>query len=89
LGGVWRRWCGLVDKQFLDAANGVAVVVEQHMDSPGEGDVGGAIIAAVAGALKRAKLGEFGFPIAQDMLGHAQFLRQFTDRPKGVGGLVG
>ena len=38
------------------------------MDSPREGDIGGAVVAAVAGALERTELGEAGFPIAQDML---------------------
>ena len=43
--------------------------------------VGWAIIAPVAGALHRAQLREARFPIAKDVLGDSQLLRQFADGP--------
>jgi len=64
------------------------MAVEQAVNAPRERDIGGAIVTPVAGALKRAKLVEFRFPIAQDMLRHAQFGAQFADRPERIGSLV-
>ncbi len=43
-------------------------------------NVGRTVIAPVTGTLHGAKLRELGFPIAQDVLGDAQFLRKLTDR---------
>ena len=70
----------LVAQQLLHAADGIAFLVEQAVDAPRELDVGGPVIAAVAGALHRPQLREARFPIAQDMLGDAKLLRQFADR---------
>jgi hypothetical protein len=52
-------------------------------------DVGGPVVAAVACALHRLQLGEAGLPIAQDVLGDAELLRQFADREESAGILVG
>ena len=40
----------LAPQELLDAANGVALAIEQAMDGPCQVDVGGAVVAAVAGA---------------------------------------
>src|SRR3712207_7951489 len=42
-------------------------------------DVGRPVIAAIPGTLQRLQLWELGFPVTQDVLGNAQFLRQFAD----------
>ena len=55
------------------------------MDTPCEVDVGRAIVAPVAGALHRLELRETRLPIAQDVLGDAQLLRQFADSEEGAG----
>src|SRR3990170_6126403 len=52
-------------------------------------DVGGTIIAAVAGALQRPQLRELGFPVTQDVLGDAQFLRELSDGPESPRCLFG
>ena len=75
----------LVAEQFLDAADGIAFLVEQAVDAPRELDVGRPVIAAVAGALHRPQLRKARFPIAQDMLGDAELARQFADRLKSAG----
>jgi len=64
----------------LNPADGIAFLVEEAMDAPGQIDVRRAIISAVARALHRPQLREAGLPIAQDVLGNAQFARQFADR---------
>jgi hypothetical protein len=58
---------------LLDAANGIALAVEQGVNPPCERNIGRAIVAPIAGALERPELGKLGFPIAQDMLRHAKF----------------
>ena len=75
-------------QQLLHAADRVAFLVEQAVDSPRELDIGRAVIAAVAGALHRPQLREARFPIAQDVLGDAQLLRQFANRQKSAGILL-
>ena len=55
------------------------------MDAPGERDVGGPIIAAVAGTLHRTQLRKARFPVTQDVLGDSKLLRQFADRQEGAG----
>ncbi len=62
-------------QQLLHAADGIAFIVEQPMDLARKLDIGGPVIAAVAGALQRPQLREFGFPIAQDVLRDAELLR--------------
>ena len=57
------------------------------MDTAHERDVGGAIVTAIAGALERAKLGKFGFPVTQDVLRDAELGAELTDGPEGVGRL--
>jgi len=57
------------------------------MDASCERDIGGAIIAPIAGTLKRAELRELGFPIAQYVLRDAKLGAQLADRPEGIGRL--
>jgi pyocin large subunit-like protein len=54
----------------------------------GEADVGGAVIAAVAGPLEGAELGETGLPITQDMLRHAKLIGKLADGAKSLVGLA-
>jgi len=75
-------------EQLLDTANGIPFLVEQLVDSPSEIDVRRPIVAAVAGALHRAKLRKARFPITQDVLGDAKLVRQLTDREKSAGILL-
>ena len=70
----------LCAEQFLHTADGVTLVGQQIMDSPRQIGIGGAIITAIAGALERLQLGEFRFPIAQDVLGDPELTGQFADR---------
>src|SRR5437762_1648271 len=55
------------------------------MDAPRKLDVRRPIIAPVAGPLHGLELRKARFPIAQDVLGHAQFLRQLADGEEGAG----
>ena len=71
-------------QQLLDAADRIAVLVEQAVDAPGQRDVVGPVIAAVAGALQRPQLREARLPIAQDMLRDAEVAGEFADRPEGL-----
>ena len=57
------------------------------MDAAHERDVGGAIVAAIAGALERAKLGKFRFPITQDVLRDAELGAELADGAERVGSL--
>jgi len=76
-----RRFLAIpIAKQLLNAANGVAFVVEEAIDPPCEIDVRRAIITAVACALHWLQLRETRLPIAEDVLGDSQLLRQFADR---------
>ena len=78
--------CGRIERgvavaqHLLHAANRIAFLIEQAVDAADELDVGRPIVTAVARALHRAKLRKARFPIAQDVLGDAQFLRQFPNR---------
>src|SRR4029453_17570732 len=58
-------------------------------DSPRQSDVGRAIIAPVAGALQGTQLRELGFPVAQDVLGDAEFFGEFADGAESLRILVG
>jgi hypothetical protein len=69
---------------LLDPAHGIALAVEQAVDAAHERDVGRAIVAAVAGALERAQLREFRFPIAQDVLRDAEFGAELADGAERV-----
>ena len=71
-------------EQLLDAADRIAVLVEQAVDAPRQRDVVGPVIAAVAGALQRPQLREARLPIAQDVLRNAELGRKLADRPEGV-----
>lgn len=75
-------------KQLLNAAHRVAFVVEKAIDPPGELDIRGTVIAAIAGSLHWSQLREAIFPITQDVLGDAELLRQFTNRQKSAGVLL-
>ena len=72
-------------QQLLDAADRIAVLVEQAVDALGQRDVVGPVIAAVAGALQRPQLREARLPIAQDMLRDAEVGGKLADRPEGAG----
>jgi hypothetical protein len=72
----------------LNAADRVALFIEQAMNSADERRIGRPIIAAVAGALQRAKLRESRLPIAQDMLLDAQLDRQLADGAESVFSLL-
>ena len=68
----------------MHAADGIAFLVEEAVDSAGERDVSRPVIAAVAGALERAKLRKLRFPIAQYMLRNAKLGAEFADRSESV-----
>ena len=71
-------------KQLLDPADRVTFFVQKTVDPPGQLNVVGPIIAAVAGALQRPQLRELGLPIAKDVLGDPELLRQLADRLEGA-----
>jgi len=75
----------LVAQQLLDAADSIAFLAQKTVDAPSEIDVSRAVIAAIASPLHRLQLRETRLPIAQDMLGNAQLLRQFADSEEGAG----
>ena len=75
---------GAAVEQLLDAADRVAVLVQQPVDAVGEADDGRAVIAAVAGALERPQLREACLPVAQDMLRHAKLVRELADGAEGL-----
>ena len=81
------RCRSLSREQLLDAADGIALLVEQAVDAPRQRDVGGPVIAAVAGALQRPQLRETWFPNSAGYAGRRRARRQFADRPEGVRGL--
>jgi hypothetical protein len=70
----------LVAQNLLDSTNGIAFLVEKPVNPARKLDIRRPIITAVAGALHRPQLRKSRFPIAQDVLGDAQLLRQFPDR---------
>ena len=55
-------------QQLLNAADGVAFLVEELVDAPRQFDIRGPVIAPVAGPLHGLQLRKARFPIAQDML---------------------
>ncbi len=75
---------GAARQKLLDAANGVAVLVQQPVDAVREGDIRWTIIAPVTGALKRTQLRETSLPVAQDMLGNPKFVGEFADGPESL-----
>ncbi len=92
-GGRWRRGhrsfaClairGAACQKLLNAANRVAVLVQQAVDAMRERDIGWTIIAPVAGALKGTQLRETSLPVAQDMLGDSKFVGEFADGSKSL-----
>src|SRR3954465_2191121 len=83
-----QRLGTLVAKQLLDAADGIALVVEQPVDAVREIDVGGPVVAPVASALHRPQW-KLGLPIAQDVLGDPKLQRQFANRLESARRLVG
>lgn len=70
-------------KQLLDPANGIALVRKQLMDSPGKRDIGRPVITAVSSPLQGFQR-KLALPVAQDVLGYPELLRQFADGPEGV-----
>src|SRR3546814_418436 len=78
-----------VRQQLLDAADRIAVAVQELVDAVRERHIGGAIITAVAGALERTQLREARLPIAQYMLRKAEIACQLADRSEGVVALAG
>ena len=58
----------LRSEQLLDALHRIAFFAQQAVNASRQGDVGRAVIAAVAGALQRPELRELRLPVAQDML---------------------
>ena len=61
------------------AANGETLLVEQVANLADHEDVMALVIAAVAPPLDRAELGEFLFPVAQDVGFDPTELADFTD----------
>jgi hypothetical protein len=68
-----------VPQQLLHATDGIALLIEEAVDLADEFDVGRPVISTIAGALHRLQLWEAGLPVAQDMLGDAELLRQFAN----------
>ena len=67
-------------QHLLHALYGISLLVQQVVDSAHERDVRGAVVTPIARPLHRLQLRKARFPIAQDMLGDAELLRQFTNR---------
>ena len=76
----------LAAKQLLDAADGITFLAQKAVDSAGKGNVGRPVIAAVARALERPKLGKLGLPIAQDVLRDSKLGAELADRSESVWG---
>ena len=76
-------------EQLLDAANGIAVLIEEAVDAVREGDVRRPVVAAVAGALQRTELRKARFPVSQDVLRDPEIFRQFADGAESLVAFAG
>ena len=75
-------------KQLLNAADGVALLVEEPIDPLGKLHVRWPIISPIAGALQRLQLRKLRFPIAQDVLGDPGLNREFANRLESARGFL-
>lgn len=86
--GLWRSGGAFTPRitlqQLLDPSDRITVLVEQTVDAMGQGNIGRAIITAVAGTLKRPQLGKARLPVTKDMLGDVQFARKLAYGSKGL-----
>ena len=76
-------------EQLLDSADRIAVLVEQPVDPVGERDVGGTVITAIAGALKRPQLWEASLPVAQYMLRDTEVAGELADGSESLVAFAG
>src|SRR5262249_15292702 len=75
----------LLLENALDAADGVALAVEEMADAAQELDVVRPVVAAAAAALQGLDLRETRLPEAQDMLRKIKIVGDFADRAEGFG----
>ena len=71
-------------QQLLDAADRVAVLIEQFVDAPRQRDIVRPVIAPVARALQRLQLRKARFPVTQDVLRDPEVSGEFADRPESM-----
>tara|TARA_Y100001934_G_scaffold283026_1_gene400006 strand:+ start:6553 stop:6840 length:288 start_codon:yes stop_codon:yes gene_type:complete len=64
---------GTFPQHLLDAADCVALAVQQASDTPEQFDILGSIVTAATATLQRTNLAEFTFPEPEDMLRDLQF----------------
>ena len=89
-GGAGRKTshAALLAQDALDAADGIALAVEEMADAAQEADVVGTIVAPSAAALERLDLAEAALPEAQHMLRNVELVRHFADGTECVRRLV-
>tara|TARA_A100001037_G_C15153121_1_gene641044 strand:- start:7926 stop:8222 length:297 start_codon:yes stop_codon:yes gene_type:complete len=64
---------GTFPQHLLDAADCVALAVQQASDTPEQFDILGSIVTAATATLQRTNLAEFTFPEPEDVLRDLQF----------------